>query len=99
LTSRESQAYEARLGTLPAREDSLEDARAVASDSSLAARRWSLLEEAKEAALIPPKHPNYPVVEDAIWQGVREAILGHMDAEEALRQIEAAAGRAAQGIR
>jgi multiple sugar transport system substrate-binding protein len=26
LTSRESQAYEARLGTLPAREDSLEDA-------------------------------------------------------------------------
>jgi hypothetical protein len=30
-------------------------------------RRWSLLEEAKESALIPPKDPNYPAVEDAIW--------------------------------
>ena len=98
MTSRESQAYEARLGTLPAREDSLEDARAAALDGSLAARRWNLLEEAKEAALIPPKHPNYPAVEDAIWQGIREAILGHKSAEEALRQTKAAAGRAAEGI-
>jgi multiple sugar transport system substrate-binding protein len=99
LTSRESQAYEARLGTLPAREDSLEDAQATAPNGSLTARRWSLLEEAKAAALIPPKHPNYPAVEDAIWQGIREALLGHKGAEEALRQTEAAAGRAAQGIR
>ncbi len=98
LASRESQAYEARLGTLPAREDSLEDARAAAPDGSLAARRWSLLEEAKAAALIPPKHPNYPAVEDAIWQGIREAILGYKGAEEALLQTEAAASRAAQGL-
>ncbi|MCA1740574.1 MAG: extracellular solute-binding protein [Actinobacteria bacterium] len=97
LTSRESQAYEARLGTLPAREDSLEDARSADPEDSRAARRWSLLEEAKEAALIPPKHPNYPAVEDAIWQGVREALLGHRGAEEALRRTEAAAGRAAEG--
>ena len=83
---------------MPAREDSLEVARPAAPDGSLAARRWSLLEEAKEAALIPPKHPNYPAVEDAIWKGVREAILGHNDAEEALRQTEAAASRAAEGI-
>jgi multiple sugar transport system substrate-binding protein len=99
LTSRESQACEAHLGTLPAREDSLEVARAAAPDGSLAARRWSLLEEAKAAALIPPKHPHYPAVEDAIWQGIREAILGYKEAEEALRQTEAAAGRAARGIR
>jgi multiple sugar transport system substrate-binding protein len=99
LTSRESQTLEARLGTLPAREDSLEDAQAAAPNGSLAARRWSLLEEAKEAALIPPKHPNYPAVEDAIWQGVREAILGHKGVEEALRQTEATASRAAEGTR
>jgi multiple sugar transport system substrate-binding protein len=49
--------------------------------------------------LIPPKHPNYPAVEDAIWQGIREAILGYKGAEEALQQTEAAAGRAAEGIR
>src|SRR5215204_2994942 len=99
LTSRESQVHEARLGTLPAREDSLEDAHAASPDSSLAARRWSLLEEAKAAALISPKHPNYPAVEDVIWQGIREALLGHKGVDEALEQTEAAAGRAAEDIR
>jgi multiple sugar transport system substrate-binding protein len=99
LTSRESQVHEARLGTLPAREDSLEDAHAASPDGSLAARRWSLLEEAKAAALIPPKHPNYPAVEDVIWQGIREALLGHKGVDEALEHTEAAAGRAAEDIR
>ena len=96
LTSRESQAFEARLGTLPARVDSLGDARAEAPAGSLAERRWSLLEEAQEVALIPPKHENYPAVEDAIWQGVREVFLGK-DVDEALRDTEEAARRAAQG--
>ena len=52
----------------PARSDSLGDARSEAPAGSLAERRWGLLEEAQEAALIPPKHENYPAVEDAIWQ-------------------------------
>ena len=99
LTSRESQAHEARLGTLPAREDSLEDARAEAPDGSLSTRRWRLLEEASKAALIPPRHPNYPAVEDAIWQGVREALLGHRSVDETLRETEAEARRAAEGAR
>ena len=62
-------------------------------------RCCSLLEEAKEAALIPPKHPNYPAVEDTIWQGISEALLGFRGIEEALRHTEAAAGRAAEGSR
>ncbi len=95
LTSRESQAFEARLGTLPARNDSLRDARAEATAGSLAERRWVLLEEAQEAAQIPPKHPNYPAVEDAIWQGIREVFFGK-DVEEALRDTEEAARRAAE---
>ncbi|HEX2108077.1 MAG TPA: extracellular solute-binding protein [Rubrobacteraceae bacterium] len=98
LSSRESQTYEARLGTLPAREDSLEDARSEAPAGSLAARRWALLEEAKGAALIPPKHENYPVVEDAIWQGIREALLGHKSVEEALQMTETEASRAAETV-
>jgi multiple sugar transport system substrate-binding protein len=99
LTSRESQTYEAQLGTLPAREDSLEDTRAEASEGSLAARRWALLEEASKSALIPPKHPNYPAVEDAIWQGIRKALLGRRSVEEALHETEAEASRAAKGAR
>src|SRR5215217_2522950 len=96
LTSRESQAFEARLGPLPARSDSLGDARAEAGAGSLAERRWGLLGVAQEAALIPPKHEQYPAVEDAIWQGIREALLGK-DVEEALRDTEEAARRAAEG--
>ncbi len=96
LTSQESQAFEARLGTLPARRDSLGDARAGARTGSLAERRWTLLEEAQKVALIPPKHKEYPAVEDAIWQGIRESLLGK-DVEEALRDTEAAARRAAEG--
>ncbi len=96
LTSRESQAFEARLGTLPARSDALRDARGKAESGSLAERRWALLEEAQQAALIPPKHPNYPAVEDAIWQGVREVFFGK-DVEEALRDTEEAARHAAEG--
>ena len=95
LTSRESQAFEAKLGTLPARSDSLRDARAEAS--SLAERRWGLLEEAQEAALIPPKHPNYPAVEEVIWQGVRESLRGNKGVKEALKDTEEMARRAAEG--
>lgn len=99
LTSQDSQTQEACLGTLPAREDSLEDARSEAPEGSLAVRRWDLLEEAKRAALIPPKHENYPAVEDAIWQGIREALLGHRTIEEALSKTEEKATRAAEGPR
>jgi multiple sugar transport system substrate-binding protein len=96
LTSRESQAYEARLGTLPARADALEDARSEAGPGSLEERRWNLLKRAQESALIPPKHPNYPAVEDAIWEGIREVFVGNKSVAEALRDTEEAAGLAAR---
>jgi multiple sugar transport system substrate-binding protein len=96
LTSRESQAHEARLGTLPARSDSLQDIRSEAGP--FAERRWNLLERAQEAALVPPKHANYPAVEDAIWEGIREALLGNKSVEKALEDTEAAARRAAEGV-
>jgi multiple sugar transport system substrate-binding protein len=97
LTSRESQGFEARFGTLPARSDALRDARDDAEPGSLAERRWGLLEEAQEAALLPPKHQNYPAVEDAIWEGIREALLGNKSVKEALEDTEEEAGRAAEG--
>jgi multiple sugar transport system substrate-binding protein len=97
LTSKESQAFEARLGTLPARTDALRDVRAEAASDALAQRRWGLLEEAQQAALLPPKHRNYPAVEDAIWQGIRETLLGNKSVEEALEDTEEAARRAAEG--
>ncbi len=50
-------------------------------------------------ALIPTKHKDYPAVEDAIWQGIREALLGHKSVEEALRETEAEASQAAESAR
>jgi multiple sugar transport system substrate-binding protein len=97
LTSRESQAFEARLGTLPARGDALRDARAKAEAGSMAEGRWGLLGEAQEVALIPPKHPSYPAVEDVIWQGVRETLRGNKGVKEALKDTEEMARRAAEG--
>jgi multiple sugar transport system substrate-binding protein len=97
LTSRESQALEAWLGTLPARTDALQDARDAAPDGSLALRRWDLLEQAVKAALLPPRHPNYAAVEDAIWSGVREALIGTKSVDEALRATQEQATRAAHG--
>ncbi len=97
LTSRESQALEARLGTLPARTDALQDARSEAPDGSLAQRRWDLLEQAVDAALLPPRHPHYAAVEDAIWSGVREALVGSVSVDEALRRTQEQATRAAHG--
>ena len=49
--------------------------------------------------LIPPKHKAYPAVEEAIWQGIREALLGHKSVEEALRETEAEASQAAEDAR
>jgi multiple sugar transport system substrate-binding protein len=97
LTSRESQAHEARLGTLPARIDSLRDARADTPDGSLAQRRWDLLQRASKFALLTPKHPNYPAVEDTIWEGVREALTGRISIGDALKRTEDRARRAAEG--
>lgn len=97
LTSRESQVYEARLGTLPARTDALEAAMGEAEEHSLAGRRWRLLEESQRAAIIPPKHERYPAVEDEIWKGIREALVGRKSVAEALRDTEEAAMRAAAG--
>ena len=75
----------------------MRDARSEAEEGSLAQKRWGLLERAQDAALVPPKHPNYPRVEDAIWEGIREVFLGNKGVEEALQDTEAAAGRAAEG--
>lgn len=94
LTSHESQVFEARLGTLPARTGALEDARSDAPAGSRSERRWGLLAEAREDALIPPKHESYPAVEDAIWRGVREVFFGK-DVGTALEDTQEAARRAA----
>ncbi len=90
LTSTESQLLEARLGSLPTRPEVLARVRAESSPGSLQARRWSLLEETTAAALFPPSHPSYPLMEDALWRAFRRAIIGELTVDAALA---AAAGQ------
>ncbi len=86
LTSEESQFLEARLGSLPTRPAVLAQARAESSPGSLQAERWSLLEETTTAALFPPSHPSYPLMEDALWRAFRRAIIGELTVEAALAE-------------
>jgi multiple sugar transport system substrate-binding protein len=89
LTDPVSQRLEARQGSLPARRSALGAVRAEAKAGSLEMRRWALLEQAARCALVPPKFKAYPVVEDAIWHGLRRALLGEWGITEALERIEA----------
>jgi multiple sugar transport system substrate-binding protein len=88
LTSCTSQVFEARFGTFPARQDARHLARAEAKPGSLEARRWDLLENASRCAIVPPKHPRYPAVEEVIWRAVRRFLRGDLTLEETLKMIE-----------
>jgi multiple sugar transport system substrate-binding protein len=87
LTSGESQHLEATLGALPARSEIQARIQAETPPGSLDSHRLDLLRITVENhMLIPPKFPEYPAVEDALWTSVRAAIVGEMDIDTALRQ-------------
>lgn len=98
LTSLPAQLLEARLGSLPARLDALE--RVTAEAEGQDAQRWGLLAEAAVHLLVPPKHHNYPAVEEVIWRQARSALQGKISVDTALAAIDRLGGRAArrQGV-
>ena len=87
LTSGDSQYLEATLGALPARSEIQARIQAETPPGSLDSHRLDLLRITVENhMLIPPKFPEYPAVEDALWTSVRAAIVGEMDIDTALQQ-------------
>ena len=87
LTSDASQLLEARRGSLPTRPRVLRQVRAESDPGSLAARRWTLLEQTADAALFPPAFARWPEIEEAIWQSARAAIIGELSVDHALAQM------------
>lgn len=87
LTDEDSQLVEARRGSLPTRPAVLTRVRAESPPGSLAARRWSLLEESANAVLFPPAHPRWPEIETAVWQSARAAIIGEVSVDVALSEM------------
>jgi multiple sugar transport system substrate-binding protein len=62
---------------------------AVEGASQRDARRMATLEETiTHYAMIPPKFPEYPLIEDILWSGVQEAVTGKQTPREALLQME-----------
>lgn len=97
LISADSQLVEARLGSLPTRRAVLARVRGESPPGSIQARRWGLLEETSAAALFPPSHARYPLMEDALWRAARRALLGESTVEEALAEAAARIRQIAAG--
>jgi multiple sugar transport system substrate-binding protein len=94
LTSLEVQLYESSVGGhTPVRQSVFEKIRQFPSKDDPAAkrdaRRMAALEETiTHYAITPPKFPQYPLVEDNMALGVREAVMGAYTPREALGMME-----------
>ena len=85
LTSEESQLDDARRGSVVARTAAMRTVRSEAAPGSREARRLEILETTmRDCMAIPPKFPDYPACEDALWSSVRSALTGELTVDAAL---------------
>jgi len=85
LTSFDAQLGEARRGAIPCRATALARVREEAASDPVEAHRWTLLADTERTMIIPPRFAAYPQCEEAIWQAVQQAMIGHRSAAHALR--------------
>lgn len=88
LTSSEVQWQEAHQGGhTPVRQSIFEKIKKTQSGRD--AKRMAVLEETvTQYAMVPPKFPKYPLIEDILWSGVQEAMTGAQTAKQTLLQME-----------
>jgi multiple sugar transport system substrate-binding protein len=89
LTSFEAQLGEARAGAIPCRTSALARIREEAAADATEASRWQMLAETEPIMIIPPRFAAYPRCEDAIWQAVQEAMIGHSTPDQAISRAVA----------
>ncbi len=90
LTSEESQALEGMAGSIVPRLSAWEKVKGSQAAGSLDSRRLELLEQTmRDDMLIPPKFPQYPAVEDALWTALQAGVTGEAPVAEALRRAHA----------
>jgi multiple sugar transport system substrate-binding protein len=95
LTSEESQLDDAKRGSVVPRPAAMKKIREQCEPGSREARRLEILETTmRECMAIPPKFPEYPACEDAIWDSVRGALTGKYDINGALNAAADAVRRA-----
>jgi multiple sugar transport system substrate-binding protein len=94
LTSPEVQWHEVSIGGhTPVRQSVFEKMKTTQTGQGFVAernaRRMAALEETiTHYAMIPPKFARYPFIEDILWSGVQEALIGTYTAREALLLME-----------
>ena len=94
LTSEESQLDDARRGSIVARTAAMRTIRGEAAPGSRELRRLEILDTTmRECMAIPPKFPDYPACEDALWSSIRSALTGELDVEGALNAAAGAVRR------
>ena len=85
LTSQESRVYEAGHGAVPVTFASMAHVQAAAASSPRQQRRWQLLSDQIESALIiPPRFAAYPRCETILWQALQRVMLGQVSARAGL---------------
>lgn len=90
LTSHASRLFEAELGAVPVTRAALDHVRAEASSDARATRRWQLLgEQIDNALIIPPRFTNYPACESILWRALQRVMLGEVSARAGLDQAAA----------
>ncbi len=90
LVSPDVQRTEATVsGHTPVRRAVFDGVKRELAPGSRDARRMAALQETIERyAMIPPKFARYPLVEDALWVGVQQAITGAQTPRDALAAME-----------
>ena len=90
LTSPNVQWFEASVGGhTPVRQSTFEKMKASPSMTPRDAKRMAVLEETiNQYAMVPPRFARYPLIEDILWAGVQQAMLGTYTPKEALAVME-----------
>ena len=85
LTSADAQWHEAQRGALPVLKSVQNRLKAETDSASLEGQRLALLEQTVAShLLLPPRFPQYPAVEDALWKSLQKGITGEWTVDDAL---------------
>lgn len=90
LTSADAQWHEARRGALPVLKIVRSRMKAETDSTSMEGRRLALLEQTVNShMLLPPRFPEYPAVEEALWTSLQKGITGEWSVDDALHHAAA----------
>lgn len=90
LTSADAQWHEAQHGALPVLKSVHNRLRSETGPASLEGQRLQLLEQTVNShMLLPPRFPQYPGIEEALWRSLQKGMTGEWSVDDALHHAAA----------